>query len=40
MKLILQIKLLPDDGQAQSLFDTIKKANSALDFPYCFLLGD
>jgi IS605 OrfB family transposase len=29
MKLILQIKLLPDGSQAQSLLDTIKKANAA-----------
>lgn len=29
MKLTLQIKLLPDNTQAQSLFDTIKKANTA-----------
>lgn len=28
MKLTLQIKLLPDGGQAQSLLDTIKKANA------------
>jgi hypothetical protein len=29
VKLILKIKLLPDKGQAKSLFQTIKEANSA-----------